>query len=231
VPPYYAMIRNQELCSDPWAGAGFTSDQCGEGCPSGGFGGPPPCGAQPWSVGLGGELDNTSYAQGGGNGVDQGQIFQAMACHQRIYSDLIQAFPAIANPTGSVIPLFQKAYQNGATGHNATSAATPPPGGPWNQSIPIDYYDQMAMYEQGTPGNPTPNWLTTTFFPDSSNRTPEGNISTDSHGAAIGPSAWNNASFALVYEWDDPQPNTANFKTAGDFTPLIGCTQASEPGY
>ncbi len=225
VPPYYSTASvNQYFCSDPWAGGHYTnSDTCG--------------GPTPWYLGLGEYLNNNNYGANT-SGVGLNQVFQAMACHQRVYADLVQAFPPIPNATGTstVVNQFQNAFQT--TGQMARSSGTLGPAGtPWS-SIAMDYYDELAMYEQGVKSMGNNFNIGQTYFRNTSG-TPDAKVTIDSAGAAIGPYQWSatptvttadGASFALVFQWDQPN-NDGNLDAANNFSPLVGCTSQGEPGY
>jgi hypothetical protein len=228
VPPYYTYATvNQYMCSDPWsAGAAFT-DTC----------------ANPsyWFLGLGEYLNNNNYGASGGVGVgaNPGQVFQAMACHQRVYADLVAAFPPITTPssTGATVAAFASAFQAGKGTTEAT--ATPPP--PWNTAgVYMADYDQMAMYEQGVAslGGSSQFTINQYYFRNGASGTPDNQVAHDASDAAKGPYAWSStpavttadgASFALVFQWD--QPSDYDDLTQGFFTPLVGCTTSGQPGY
>lgn len=220
VPPYYTTASvNQYFCSDPWAGGAYAnSDTCG--------------GPTQWYLGLGEYLNNNNYGANT-SGVGLNQVFQAMACHQRVYADLVQAFPPIASPTGSVVTTFQGDFKAGqARGTSGTAA--PAPWGP----VAMDFYDELAMYEQGQKSMGNNFTIGQTYFRNTSG-TPDAAVGTDSAGAAEGPYQWSatptvttadGASFALVFQWDQPN-NNGSLSTANNFSPLVGCTSQGEPGY
>jgi hypothetical protein len=228
VPPYYSYAGvNQSFCSDPWSGPDFPGDTCEN--------------PVPWWLGLGEYLSNSNY--GSTAGLGSGDIFEAMACHQRVYADLILAFPHIASPSstyaGSATYNFAQTFQ-GAT--RADPTPTPPANGPWTLSPA--YYDEMAMYEQGVTslggGQNSSFAIAQRYFDNTdgcqSLRTGACVVTPDSNNAAQGPYQWsstptvsgsNGASFALVYQWD--QPVDYGSLTEGFFNPLVGCA-SGEPG-
>ena len=103
------------------------------------------------------------------------------------------------------------------------------------------YYDEMAMYEQGVSslGGGSSFAINQTYFNGASGhrQIPDAVVAHDNSGAAIGPYQWSatpgvtstdGASFALVFQWDQPS-DTGNF-SSGFFNPLVGCTSQGEPG-
>ncbi|MBV8148816.1 MAG: hypothetical protein JO092_06975 [Candidatus Eremiobacteraeota bacterium] len=225
VPPYYTYASvDQFFCSDPWSS--FRGYANSDACTNPSY----------WFLGLGEYLNNANYsANTVGLGANPGQVFQAMACHQRVYADLVQAFPVIANPTGAATQSFQTTFQ-GATGNSTAVENTAAPA-PW--SVPMAYYDEMAMYAQGVSslGGSSGFNITRTYFNDSRGN-PDAIVAHDSNGAAKGPYQWsstpavtgsNGASFALVFQWD--QPSDYDSLAQGFFNPLVGCTSPGQPGY
>jgi hypothetical protein len=222
VPPYYTYASvNQYFCSDVWSGGTFSGDSCGN--------------PAYWFLGMGEYLNNANYsANTVGLAANPGEVFQAMACHQRVYADLVQAFPEIADATGAATAASHAAFVTGQANNTANTTAS---AGPW--TVPMAYYDEMAMYEQGVSslGGSAGFGIGQNYFSDSHGN-PDAVVQHDTNGAAKGPYEWSStpavttadgASFALVFQWD--QPSDYDSLSQGFFNPLVGCTASGQPGY
>ncbi|MBV8491526.1 MAG: hypothetical protein JO199_13445 [Candidatus Eremiobacteraeota bacterium] len=119
-PPYYVPNTVQYVCPVLWSGA---SANFGEVCGT----------SQPWYIGVAEYLSNYNYAPANMSmGVGVGQVFQAMAIHQRIYANLMNAFPDMSSAglvsEDNLLAQIQYQMQNynatatGGTNNNACSA-------------------------------------------------------------------------------------------------------------
>jgi hypothetical protein len=236
-PPYYLPNPIMKICSAPWQGGPATFGTiCTGGNP------------QVWFLGLAETLENTNYASSSGkDGVGVGDVFASMSAHQRIYANLIPAFPALnpvqqlANAQLACIHAQFASYNNTLTA--AISAACPLPSPPYGSGftslaafpnmstgsscpaslVPLYWYDPLRWKEQygGVNWNPRQMWATEPLpAPDPGGDGPEG------------PCSWNGASFALVYDWDQPNfPGTFIGPGTYPANPTAGSTAAGDPGY
>jgi hypothetical protein len=187
--------------------------------------------------------------------VNQGGVFQAMAIHQRIYANLIPAFPAVgavgAAAQDVVLQNIAKQFTNydptnPATNHTGCTVAASCgqnfyPGGsaqvpvsliqfPNNGSgatgVKLLYYDPLAYWVSGS-AYTNPGWNPQSMWKN------EAALGADAgNDGPAGPANWGKASFALVYYWD--QPNYPPRPTApGNYPthPLNGGSAAGDPGY
>ena len=247
-PPYYLPNPIIKMCETPWsAGAGSSfGEQCGT--------------STPYYLGLGEYLSNYNYAPTTmAMGVGVGQVFQAMAAHQRAYADLIAAFPAISGTNAAqdqVIANIQIQFQNytGVSGYRSVSCTsgsscgayyTPPSAsfanggtcsGAAGPQVPLAWYDPLYWWQHQN-ARIAPSWMhqmwqtepTPSADPGGSADGPEG----PNCGSASGNNGgWNGASFALVYYWDQPNfPGVPIGPGSYPTYPLQGAQIVGDPVY
>jgi hypothetical protein len=236
VPPYYAPTRDIEFCSDPYqsepaaAARFFPQGICAN-----------PAGL---NLGLAEYLDNDNYALST-MGVNSGGVFSAMAGHQRIYANLINAFPALPAGTGDqILDDIQLEFQNyagsnitlpnnlcGAT-HPTTNGMSFTCSGFANTGQPLLYYDPMFWWEfdsQATTGFGQPSWVNNAMWRNETSTSISEDTGRDAPSEA---GVWGGALPSTVYAWD--QPN-APVRVGGPgqgykFYPLAGISAAGDPG-
>ena len=102
-----------------------------------------------------------------------------------------------------------------------------------NGGVPLYYYDPMAYWGLLASSSNRPTWMNTTSRRYMWNNETGVPVSWDSGTDGInGPTAWQNASIPLVYEWD--QPNGTALPTGPGqypFHPLAGTGTFGDPGY
>lgn len=243
-PPYYLPNPIMKICTYPWR-VTSTVNNFGTQCPSGY--------ASAWYLGLGEYLSNYNYAATGGMGTAASQVFAAMAVHQRLYANLINAFPAVASGAAGDLVLAkiqcnferQSAGASCPTGVTYAGASYTPPASEFNNAgtcttgtanqVPIYYYDPMWWWEhEGTrtrpSWNPSSLWASGTSTPpsDPSGDGPEGPYC----GSGTLSANWGGATFAMVYAWDQPNfPGTPAGPGSYPTYPLTGATMPGDPGY
>jgi hypothetical protein len=239
VPPYYAPTRVLEFCGDPYVnnfGSRFFSGGSATTCSN----------PENMNLGLAEYLDNDNYALSA-MGVNSGDVFSAMAGHQRIYVDLIAAFPAIPVVTGDqIINDIQQEFQNYNAStltftNTACGAKTPTAKGmsftcSGFTGEPLVYYDPMFWWEfdsQATTGFGAPTWVNNRLWAAEVSAAATG-ISKDSGGDAPSvPGVWGGALPSTVYAWDQPNAphNVAGPGQGYPFYPFAGMSSAGDPGY
>ncbi|HTU81059.1 MAG TPA: hypothetical protein VMF61_02960 [Candidatus Acidoferrales bacterium] len=118
-PPYYVPNSVIKVCTTPWAGASQAfGEQCGGGAD------------QPYYLGLAEYLSNYNYAPTSlAMGVNAGQVFQAMAAHERVYANLVAAFPDLSGLSNAAedttLAQIQYQFQNHAGTSLTNSSCTP----------------------------------------------------------------------------------------------------------
>jgi len=223
-PPYYLPSPVIQVCGDPWqAGGGHTfNTQCGN--------------PHVWFLGLGEFLENSNYAPTSGlTGVSATQAFATMAQHQRIYANLIAAFPAYSGATADLyIGYVQKQFAN----YNGTTGTLPGSSTPCTPNIcgagysisgvNLCWYDPMGYWESSAT---KPSWQPQPLW---SNESQKCNFTNDDAGGdgVKNTQGWNGASPALVYEWDQPNFPGA-YMLPGNYppNPTAGGSAAGDPGY
>ncbi len=202
-PPYWAAQHFMIFCNkDQGGGNPGTNNAFGLQCNGNG---------QPRDIGIGIAefLDNSNYTNPGGLGVQTSSqdVFQAMSCHQRIYTALLNAFPS--GVTDTALVAAQQEYQKATPNANGTM-----PGAASPFTANAAYYDGYAGIEYSQPGNGH-KW-TQTFYGDG---VPKGPWLSGNGGGG--------ASLATLYAQDQwtIQPSGS----APPFYPLNGCG-AGEPG-
>jgi hypothetical protein len=193
-PPYFAAQHFMIFCNRDGGASPGNINAFGYTCPA----------PRDIGIGIAEFLDNSNYTNPGGVGVDTSSqdVFQAMSCHQRIYTALLNAFPS------------------GVTAQNLIDAHTvyqtnpkSPPGPAWPAIFsqggagPKDY-DGYAGIEYSQPGLGH-KWAQTL----------------DSYQVPTGP--WGGANLATVYAQD--QYTITPSGSAPPFYPMNGC-QTGEPG-
>ena len=204
-PPYFAAQHFMVFCNGDQGGASPTvKNAFGTNCNVGG-------GPRDIGIGIAEFLDNSNYVNPGGLGVETSSqdVFQAMSCHQRIYTALLNAFPAGVNDTE--LSAAQKEYQQASPNTNGTM---PPAASPFTANAA--YYDGYAGIEYSQPGNGH-KWAPPSYYP--STTVPSGPWLSGNGGLG--------ASLATLYAQDQwtIQPSGS----APPFYPLNGCA-AGETG-
>lgn len=233
-PPYYLPTPIIQICSTPWNGASTKfEDTCAN--------------PEVWYLGLAEYLSNLNYAPSTLQmGIGPGQVFQAMAIHQRIYAQLTKAFPPLVAGGGyatqdAVLANIQAHFQD-YNGTITSPSPSPGPGASWAPStanfdnsggtgvaVPIAYYDPLEYWSKGAGAGKPTLWTPRQMW---SNETA---LLMDSGNDGVqGPTQWGGASFALVYEWDQPNfPPVNNNPGPGSYpiSPLAGGESPGDPGY
>jgi hypothetical protein len=191
-PPYFAAQHFMIFCNRDGGASPGNINAFGYTCPA----------ARDIGIGIAEYLDNSNYTNAGGVGVQTStqDVFQAMSCHQRIYTELLAAFPATVN--AAQLQAAQTMYQQNQPA--ASGGAMPVP---FNGSYAKDY-DGYAGLEYSQPGLGH-KWAQTL----------------DSYGVPTGP--WGGANLATVYAQD--QYTITPSGSAPPFYPMNGC-QTGEPG-
>jgi hypothetical protein len=163
-PPYFAAQHFMIFCNRDGGASPGTINAFGYTC-----GGPRDIG-----IGIAEYLDNSNYTNPGGVGVQTSSqdVFQAMSCHQRIYTELLAAFPATVTA-----PQLQNAHIAYQTNSPAGGAMPSPFSGNAKD------YDGYAGIEYSQPGLGH-KWAQTL----------------DAYGVPTGP--WSGANLATVYAQD-----------------------------
>jgi hypothetical protein len=250
VPPYYAPIATIQFCADPWYSttAPWFSNAATKVSVTYDCANP-----KDLNLGMAEYLDNNNYIQTN-MGVGLNGVFQAMASHQRVYANLINAFPATMSDQN--LAYVQEMFQwqgsplvtvprvgGGCTvtlcGANWSDNTILPNSGTGGTAVPLYYYDPMNCLALSTLcSGYTPSWMTGTGAARtklwSGNTTASQTIGADpGNDGVLGPAGWGYASPAVVYEWD--QPNGPNNQTGPTglypLHPLAGTGTSGDPGY